>query len=69
MERSHSGRQPETDRPWAEVKYMFYVYILKSKTSKRIYKGTTSDLKVRLKQHNAGKVMSTKAYRPWLLVY
>ena len=33
-----------------------------------IYVGSTADIKQRLKYHNAGKVRSTKAYRPWILL-
>ena len=34
-----------------------------------LYKGSTENLEKRLKQHNSGKVKSTKGYRPWVLVY
>jgi len=33
------------------------------------YKGSCEDLQVRLGNHNAGKVRSTKAGRPWVLHY
>ncbi len=49
---------------------MWYVYILQSNKNKNwFYKGSTSDLKRRFKQHNNGEVQSTKAYRPLKLVY
>lgn len=48
---------------------MYYVYILKSTLNNKIYKGSTEDLKIRLECHNKGKVKSTKAYRPWILIY
>jgi putative endonuclease len=48
---------------------MHYVYILQSCTSKKLYKGSTSNLNDRLVQHNHGNVTSTKADRPWRLVY
>ncbi len=44
---------------------MFYTYVLKSINHKRFYFGHTKDLEYRLAQHNAGKVRSTKAFRPW----
>ncbi|OGG38362.1 hypothetical protein A3D55_00335 [Candidatus Jorgensenbacteria bacterium RIFCSPHIGHO2_02_FULL_45_20] len=47
---------------------MFYVYFLKNKHG-RIYIGFTSDLKNRLKMHNAGYCAFTKQYRPWKIVY
>ena len=47
----------------------FYVYILHSKKSGRYYIGQTNNLEDRLRRHNAGYVKSTKAFRPWELVY
>jgi len=34
-----------------------------------MYVGSTDDIKLRLSNHNAGKVISTKAGRPWNLIY
>ncbi len=48
---------------------MFYVYILSSQRTERLYKGLTADLKKRVTEHNSGNVVSTKGYRPWELVY
>ncbi|MDO8507033.1 MAG: GIY-YIG nuclease family protein [bacterium] len=47
---------------------MYYVYILKSKTDGKYYFGSTADLKNRFKEHNAGKVKSTKNRVPFELV-
>jgi len=47
---------------------MHYVYILKLRNSK-CYTGSTADLKNRIKKHNLGKVISTKAFRPVKLAY
>ncbi len=47
----------------------FYIYILQSKKDNKFYTGYTSDLKVRLAQHNNGEVESTKNRRPLELVY
>ncbi len=47
----------------------YYVYVLKSKRDGRIYKGFTTRLQERIKEHNNGKTKSTKGYRPWELVY
>ncbi|OKO69827.1 GIY-YIG nuclease family protein [Bradyrhizobium sp. AS23.2] len=47
---------------------MFYVYILKSKSDPdRYYVGMTSDLRARLKKHNAGEVSHTSKFTPWEL--
>lgn len=50
---------------------MYKVYLLKSiKFPKKSYVGVTiKDTKVREKEHNNGLSQSTKAYRPWRLVY
>ena len=48
---------------------MYFVYIIKSLKDGTFYKGITSDLKARLKAHNAGNVRSTKSRRPWTLPY
>jgi len=48
---------------------MFYVYILKSFKDNNLYIGSTNDLKKRFKQHNEGKVFSTKSRRPLQIIY
>jgi putative endonuclease len=48
---------------------MYYVYSLFSRNNSRIYVGLTADMKNRLKEHNHGKVKSTKAYVPWVLFH
>ncbi len=47
----------------------YCVYILFSPDSVRTYVGQTEDVDRRVGQHNAGKVRSTKAYRPWTLFH
>jgi len=47
---------------------MFYVYFLRSTKNNDLYIGSTDDVKKRLSVHNAGKVKSTKFYRPWKLL-
>ena len=47
----------------------FFVYILYSPSHNRFYAGQTNNLDDRLDYHNAGKVKSTKPYRPWELIY
>ena len=48
---------------------MYYVYIIQSLKTGEFYKGSTEDLKNRIKHHNSGKVASTKHDRPWKIVY
>ena len=44
-----------------------YVYFLKLSNG-NVYKGSTEDLERRLKQHEEGKVASTKPYLPCSLI-
>ena len=46
-----------------------YVYILQSQVSGKLYIGSTRNLYQRLKAHNAGKVRSTKAGRPYTIIH
>jgi putative endonuclease len=48
---------------------MYYVYILQSSRDGNFYTGYTKDLKVRISEHRAGKVNSTKNRLPLNLVY
>ena len=48
---------------------MYFVYILKSLTVLRYYIGSSENVARRLSDHNSGKVKSTKAYKPWEVVY
>lgn len=48
---------------------MYYLYILKSKRDGKMYIGSTNDLRRRFKEHNDGKVFSTKSRRPFSVVY
>lgn len=59
---------------WQAIKIfqtlMFYAYILQSVSHPReYYRGHTSDLKVRLADHNAGKSPHTAKFSPWKLVF
>jgi len=47
----------------------YYVYILQSIKNSKLYIGYTRDLKKRLQEHNRGLVFSTKAYKPWRLIF
>ena len=48
---------------------MYYTYVLESINHKRKYIGYTGNLNKRLQEHNLGKVRSTKAYKPYKLIY
>ena len=50
------------------MKY-FYVYVLQSELDKNFYTGYTVNLEKRLKEHNSGKVISTKSRKPFNLIY
>ena len=47
----------------------YSVYILYSSSIDSYYKGQTSDLKDRIRRHNAGYEKATKAGIPWILVW
>lgn len=47
---------------------MYFVYILKSVNFERLYIGTTNDLTSRLKDHNSGKSIHTKKFKPWQII-
>lgn len=48
---------------------MYYTYVLLSNKDKLFYTGFSRDLRKRLKEHNTGKVASTKNRRPFELIY
>lgn len=48
---------------------MYYVYVIKSNRDEQFYTGFTRDLKNRLKEHNTGRVPSTKERGPFELIY
>lgn len=48
---------------------MYYVYVLASGVDGEWYTGSTPDLKRRVQRHNDGEVPSTKARRPFKLIY
>jgi len=48
---------------------MHYVYVLYSQKDKRLYTGSTANLKARLSKHNKGRVTATKHRLPLKLIY
>ena len=48
---------------------MSYVYVLRSEADSGLYIGYTNNLRIRLKEHTAGKSFATAHRSPWTLVY
>lgn len=48
---------------------MYYMYVLKSSVDKKLYIGSTNDLKRRFAEHNTGQNKSTMYRNPLELVY
>ena len=48
---------------------MFFTYILKNEKDNSHYYGHSKDVESRLKNHNSGKVRSTKSKAPWKIHY
>jgi putative endonuclease len=48
---------------------MHYTYVLRSTKDGRLYTGSTNDLRRRFREHNQGKVSSTKNRGPFELIY
>ena len=55
--------------PGKTTSNFWYVYILRSQKDGLHYVGFTSDLKIRMQEHQAGKVTSTAYRRPLVLEY
>lgn len=47
----------------------YYVYILRSMRSGLLYLGCTSNLRIRLAEHQSGQSTATKGKGPWELIY
>ena len=48
---------------------MYYVYILLNETKTRTYTGVADDVDKRLAEHNAGRVKSSRPYRPYKIIH
>ena len=48
---------------------MHHVYVLQSQKDLHLYVGYSTDIKTRIKAHNAGDVTSTKSRKPLSLIY
>ncbi|GEM_PF-377595 len=51
----------------ADMSYI--TYILLSKVAKKTYVGHTDNLVRRLNEHNGGKSIFSKRYKPWIVLY
>ena len=47
----------------------YSLYVLRSRTTGRLYIGTSQDVMRRLREHNAGRSRATKPGIPWELVH
>ncbi len=48
---------------------MYYVYAIRSLAKNYIYVGMSNDFERRISEHNSGQNRSTKAYKPFVLIY
>ena|SRR3989338_773079 len=48
---------------------MYYVYILLNEAKTRTYTGVADDINKRLAEHNAGRVKSSRPYRPYQIAH
>jgi len=48
---------------------MYYTYVIQSEKDGKFSTGFTGDLRIRLNEHNTGKVPSTKNRGPFRIIY
>jgi putative endonuclease len=48
---------------------MYYVYIFLNETNTKTYTGIADDVNKRLSEHNAGRVRSSRPYRPYKIIH
>ena len=48
---------------------MYYLYILLNEARTRTYTGVCHDIHKRLRDHNEGRVQSSRPYRPYKVIY
>ena len=69
MPDSKSGVRLRTGGSNPSLSAMWYVYVIQSKKHSFRYTGMSESPSLRLKAHNGGKVKSTKAYKPFRIIY
>ena len=69
--RACQGRVPDENRMSCDRRALtWYLYLLQSEVTKKIYTGISPQPIARLRKHNAGKgAKATRAGRPWVIVY
>ena len=64
----HERSELRLGKPTMKNGKFFYIYILQSELdASRFYIGLTDDLRRRMRNHNAGRVLHTAKWRPWRL--
>lgn len=54
----------------SELKSVWFIYLIQSSVTGRLYTGISTDPEARLQKHNTGKgAKATRAGRPWALVH
>jgi putative endonuclease len=48
---------------------MYHVYVLLNEAKTRTYTGVSDDVDKRLEEHNAGRVNSSRPYRPYKIIH
>ncbi|MGQ0665829.1 MAG: GIY-YIG nuclease family protein [Nitrospiraceae bacterium] len=48
---------------------MYYLYILLNEARTRTYTGVSNNVEKRLRDHNEGRVQSSRPYRPYKVIY
>jgi predicted GIY-YIG superfamily endonuclease len=64
----HERSELRLGKPTMKNRKFFYIYILQSELdANRFHIGLTDDLRRRMRNHNAGRVLHTVKWRPWRL--
>lgn len=48
---------------------MYYIYVIRSLKDKGFYVGKTQNIRQRIKEHNKGRIPSTKDRKPFKFIY
>lgn len=69
VNRASGGTLPAGRQGYTRKSKMYYVYILKSKVNGSYYKGLTSDIDRRIRDHNSGNTSSNRKFAPYGIVH